>query len=234
MNAPSQLVLLRHGQSLWNLEKRFTGWIDVDLSEVGREEARKAGAILRDAGFSFDVFHTSFLKRAINTTHLAQEALDQLWTNVHRHWRLNERHYGALQGLRRDEAVRIHGEEAVRDWRRSYGARPPRLPMDDLSQPRHDHRYRHLLYPYQLPDAESLEDTLKRIRPCWSEAIVPDIAMGRRVCIVAHGNSLRALVKHLEGLSDADIARVEIPMGVPIIYELDGEMRPTRHYRLNE
>jgi 2,3-bisphosphoglycerate-dependent phosphoglycerate mutase len=233
MNGPTKLVLLRHGQSTWNLENRFTGWTDVPLSELGREEARKAGALLREAGFRFDVIHTSLLTRAIQTMHLAQTELDQLWVEVRRHWRLNERHYGALQGLDKKETARRHGEEQVHVWRRSYDVPPPPLALDDPQHPRHDTRY-HGLAPDVLPATECLKDVVVRMLPYWHDQVVPDLRAGKGVMIVAHGNSLRALIKHLDGISDTEIVDLNIPTGIPLVYELDADLKPLGHRYLGD
>jgi 2,3-bisphosphoglycerate-dependent phosphoglycerate mutase len=225
------LVLLRHGQSVWNRENRFTGWVDVPLSPLGVEEAERAGRALRARGYEFDVAYTSLLRRAIKTLWIALEELDQMWLPVHRSWRLNERMYGALQGLDKAETAARHGEEQVRLWRRSYATRPPPLAPDDPSWPGSDRRYASLQRS-DVPSAESLEDTVRRFLPFWESDIVPSLASGRRVLIAAHGNSLRALIKHLDGISDDDIVGLEIPTGVPLVYELDDELRPTRHFYL--
>jgi 2,3-bisphosphoglycerate-dependent phosphoglycerate mutase len=225
------LVLLRHGQSVWNRENRFTGWVDVPLSPLGVEEAERAGRELRARGYEFDVAYTSLLRRAIKTLWIALEELDQMWLPVHRSWRLNERMYGALQGLDKAETAAKHGEEQVRLWRRSYATPPPPLAPDDPSWPGRDRRYANLQRS-DVPSAESLEDTVRRFLPFWESDIVPSLASGRRVLIAAHGNSLRALIKHLDGISDDDIVGIEIPTGVPLVYELDDALRPTRHFYL--
>ena len=224
------LVLLRHGESIWNKENRFTGWTDVDLSEAGREEAARAGNLLKAQGFSFDVAYTSVLKRAIRTLWIALDQLDQMWIPVHRSWRLNERHYGALQGLNKAETAARHGEQQVKIWRRSYDVAPPPLTPDDSRHPRYDVRYQRLS-PSELPLTESLKDTVSRFLPYWEEHIAPVIRGGSRVIIAAHGNSLRALVKQLDRISDADIVELNIPTGVPLIYELDDRLNPvSRRY----
>lgn len=220
-----QLILLRHGESRWNLENRFTGWVDVDLSEKGLAEAHDAGRLLKREGFEFDLAFTSVLKRAIRTLWIAMDELDQMWVPVRRAWELNERHYGALQGLNKAETTAKHGEAQVKVWRRSYDVPPPPLPRDDPSHPRFDRRYAHLP-PERVPDRESLKDTLARVLPYWECEIAPEIRAGRRVLIAAHGNSLRALVKHLDGISDADINELNIPTGIPLLYELDADLRP--------
>ena len=224
------LVLLRHGESIWNKENRFTGWTDVDLSDAGREEAARAGRLLKAEGLSFDVSYTSLLKRAIRTLWIALDALDLMWIPEHRSWRLNERHYGALQGLNKAETAAIHGENQVKIWRRSYDVRPPALMPDDPRHPGRDVRYRSLA-PSELPLTESLKDTVARFLPYWEETIAPEIQRGSRVLIVAHGNSLRALVKHLDRISDEDIIELNIPTGVPLVYELDDRLNPiSRRY----
>ena len=222
---PSRLVLLRHGQSAWNLENLFTGWTDVDLTAGGREEARAAGALLREEGFDFALAFTSVLKRAIRTLWIALDVADRLWIPVQRSWRLNERHYGALQGLDKAETTAKYGAAQVKVWRRSYDIPPPPLAADDPRHPRFDARYRGI-DPARLPATESLKDTLARVEPCWRERLVPALAGGRDVLVVAHGNSLRALVKMLDGMSDAEIVEFNIPTGVPILYALDDRQRP--------
>lgn len=228
-----KLVLLRHGESVWNKENLFTGWTDVDLSDRGREEARKAAAALMQAGFGFDCAFTSVLTRAIRTLWLVLEGMDLTWLPVHRDWRLNERHYGALQGLNKAETAVQFGEEQVRLWRRSYDIRPPALEWDDPRHPRHDRRYQ-ALHPAQIPATECLKDTLERVLPCWYERVAPMLSSGKRVLLVAHGNSLRALVKHLDGIPDDDIVELNIPTGIPWVYELDGSLKPIRHYYLTQ
>ncbi|HEV3231424.1 MAG TPA: 2,3-diphosphoglycerate-dependent phosphoglycerate mutase [Candidatus Dormibacteraeota bacterium] len=220
-----QLVLLRHGESTWNLANRFTGWHDVPLSERGVAEAREAGRQLRDAGIGLDVLHTSLLERAIVTANLALAEMGLAWLPVSRSWRLNERHYGGLEGLDKRETTEKYGEAQVMIWRRSYGVPPPALDPDDPRHPRHDLRYRSLP-PEVLPASESLADVLARMLPYWQDAIVPDIRAGRRVLVAAHGNSLRALVKHLEGLTEDEVLALNIPTGVPRAYELDRDLRP--------
>jgi 2,3-bisphosphoglycerate-dependent phosphoglycerate mutase len=231
--AMHRVVLLRHGQSTWNKSNRFTGWTDVDLTEQGVEEARAAGRTLRADGFEFDVAFTSVLKRAIRTLDLALQELDQLWIPVHKSWKLNERHYGALQGLDKAETAAKHGEAQVKVWRRSYDVPPPPLPDDDPQHPRRDRRYAGLR-PEQLPRTECLKDTVERFLPYWHETIAPTIRAGQRVLIAAHGNSLRALVKYLDGVSDADIVDLNIPTGIPLLYELDANLRPLRHRYLGD
>jgi 2,3-bisphosphoglycerate-dependent phosphoglycerate mutase len=221
----SRLVLVRHGQSAWNLENLFTGWTDVDLSAQGREEARAAGTLLRGQGFEFAQAWTSVLKRAIRTLWIILDEMDRMWLPVERDWRLNERHYGALQGLDKAETTAKYGAGQVKTWRRSFDIAPPPLAADDPRHPRFDARYRGV-DPAQLPATESLKDTLGRVEPWWREKLVPALAPGRDVLVVAHGNSLRALVKMLDGMSDADIVEFNIPTGVPILYELDARHRP--------
>jgi 2,3-bisphosphoglycerate-dependent phosphoglycerate mutase len=228
-----QLVLLRHGESVWNKANLFSGWTDVDLSDHGREEAREAGRALKEHGMAFDVAFTSVLKRAIRTLWIALDELDLMWIPVHRDWRLNERHYGALQGLNKSETTRQYGEAQVKSWRRSYDIRPPVLEEKDPRHPCHDVRYRHLR-PEQLPATECLKDTVARSLPFWHECIVPAVRCGQLVLIVGHGNSLRALVKYLDDISDADIVDLNIPTGIPLVYELDEDLHPIRHYYLGD
>ncbi len=224
MTSPTgTLVLLRHGQSTWNLENLFTGWTDVDLTELGRSEAAEAGRLLAAEGVEFDQVYTSVLKRAIRTLWIALDAMDRMWLPVERSWRLNERHYGALQGLDKAQTVAQHGAEQVKVWRRSYDIPPPALALDDPRHPRFDARYRGLAAS-DLPGAESLKDTLARVEPFWNARIAPDLRAGRNVLVVAHGNSLRALVKMLDGMSEADIVEFNIPTGVPIVYDLDAKL----------
>ncbi len=224
------LVLLRHGQSTWNQENRFTGWTDVDLTETGRHEAAEAGRLLREGDFGFDVAYTSVLKRAIRTCWITLDTLDQLWIPVLRHWRLNERHYGALQGLNKAEIAEQHGDAQVKIWRRSYDIPPPALAPDDPRHPRHDQRYSSL-DPSDLPLTEALKDTVARFLPYWHEVIAPTLRSGQRVLIVAHGNSLRALVKYLDNVSDQAIVELNIPTGVPLVYELADDLTPvSRRY----
>ena len=223
-----QLVLLRHGESVWNKENRFTGWTDVGLSEKGVAEAETAGRRLREAGFLFDACYTSVLKRAIKTLWIALEQMDLMYLPIHLHWRLNERHYGALQGLNKAETATRHSPEQVFLWRRSYDVPPPALEPDDPRHPSHDPRYAGL-DPSHLPLTESLKDTVARVLPYWTETIAPDIRTGRRVLIAAHGNSMRALVKHLDRIPDEEIPKLEIPTGVPLVYELDDALEPIRH-----
>ena len=228
-----RLVLLRHGQSTWNQENRFTGWADVDLSELGREEARISGCLLRESGDVFDIAYTSVLTRALRTCWIALDELDQLWIPMEKSWRLNERHYGALQGLNKAETAARHGDAQTYLWRRSYDTPPPPLALDDERHPAHDPRYVSLR-PEDLPATESLKDTVARFLPYWNGTIAPAIKQGKRVLIVAHGNTLRALVKHLDGISDEAIAELNIPTGIPLVYELDEALSPIKHYYLGE
>jgi 2,3-bisphosphoglycerate-dependent phosphoglycerate mutase len=225
------LILLRHGESEWNRDNRFTGWTDVDLSEQGIQEAHRAACLLGKAGWMFDMAHTSVLKRAIRTLWIVLDDLDTLWLPVCRSWRLNERHYGALQGLNKKETADELGEEQVMRWRRSYAGRPPALAPDDERNPRFDPRYARLR-PEDLPATESLKDTLERVLPYWHETIVPELASGQKVLVVAHGNSLRALVKYLDGISDKDIPGLNIPTGVPLVYVLDKEVKVIKSFYL--
>ncbi len=220
-----KLLLLRHGQSIWNLENLFTGWIDVDLSEQGLQEAREAGRLLKAEGIAFDIAFTSVLKRAIRTLWIALDEMDLMWLPVERTWRLNERHYGSLQGLNKTQTVEKHGAEQVKIWRRSYDIPPPPLALDDRQHPRFDRRYAGVPAA-ELPACESLKDTLARVLPFWNSRIAPELKAGRNVLVAAHGNSLRALVKMLDGMSDADIVELNIPTGVPLLYELDANLRP--------
>ncbi|MFV0348253.1 MAG: 2,3-diphosphoglycerate-dependent phosphoglycerate mutase [Halodesulfovibrio sp.] len=227
------LVLLRHGQSAWNLENRFTGWTDVDLSPIGEQEARDGARLMQEAGLSFDICYTSVLKRAIRTLNIAQEQMDLLWLPVHRHWRLNERHYGALQGLNKAETAREYGDEQVLIWRRSYDTPPPALTPDDPRFPGKDPRYADVS-PAELPLCESLKDTVARALPYWHETISPVIRSGKRVLIAAHGNSLRALVMHLDAMTPDAIMKLNIPTGLPLVYELNDDLTPIRHYYLGD
>ena len=220
------LVLLRHGESEWNRANRFTGWADVDLTDTGRAEAERAARALKDEGYDFDRCYTSVLKRAIRTLWITLDGLDRMWLPVERHWRLNERHYGALQGLNKAETADRYGDEQVHVWRRSYAVRPPELEPDDERNPAHDPRYRDLA-PDRIPLTECLADTVERFMPYWNETVVPAMRRGERVLIAAHGNSLRALVKHLEGMSDEEITGVNIPTGMPLVYTLDDNLAPT-------
>jgi 2,3-bisphosphoglycerate-dependent phosphoglycerate mutase len=228
-----RLVLLRHGESTWNKENRFTGWTDVDLSDRGREEAVEAGRLMKDAGFDFDVAHTSVLKRAIRTLWLALSEMDMMWIPEQRSWRLNERHYGALQGLNKAETAAKHGDAQVKIWRRSYDIPPPPLAPDDAQHPSRDRRYADLS-PDEIPLTESLKDTVARFLPYWHSSIATDIKSGKRALIAAHGNSLRALVKYLDHISDQDIVELNIPTGIPLVYELDDQLRPVNKYYLGD
>lgn len=221
----STLVLLRHGESRWNQENRFTGWYDVDLAPKGEEEARRGGTLLTEAGVLPDVVHTSMLKRAIRTSQLALETCDRVWIPVHRSWRLNERHYGDLQGKDKAETLAAFGEEQFMIWRRSYDTPPPPVALDSPHHPRNDARYRDLP-PEVLPATEALSDVLVRMLPYWQDAIVPDLRAGRTVLVAAHGNSLRALVMHLDGLTREQVIALNIPTGIPLRYELDADLRP--------
>lgn len=220
-----KLVLLRHGESAWNKENRFTGWTDVDLSEQGRREAREAGQLLREAGFVFDVAYTSVLKRAIRTGWIALDELDLMWIPVVKNWRLNERHYGALQGLNKQETVDLYGPEQVHIWRRSYDTPPPALSPDDKRSPKGDPRYA-ALTPAELPLTECLKDTVARVLPYWLDTIAPAVKSGKRVIIASHGNSIRALVKYLDKISDDEIVDLNIPTGVPLVYQLNDDLSP--------
>ncbi len=228
-----KIVLLRHGESAWNKENRFTGWTDVDLSEKGLQEAAKAGQVLKREGYTFDVAYTSVLKRAIRTLWLTMDEMDLMWIPVHRSWRLNERHYGALQGLNKAETAAKHGEDQVKVWRRSYDIPPPELETSDARHPGHDPRYK-TLTPAQLPKTECLKDTVERFLPYWHETIAPMVKSGQKVIVVAHGNSLRALVKYLDHISEADIVELNIPTGMPLVYELDDDLKALNRYYLGD
>lgn len=228
-----KLVLLRHGESAWNKENRFTGWTDVDLSERGRAEAQEAGRLLRDAGFTFDVAYTSLLRRAIRTLWITLDVLDLMWIPEEKDWRLNERHYGALQGLNKAETAAKHGETQTKIWRRSYDIPPPPVGGDDPRHPSHDPRYAGVA-PATVPFTESLKDTVARFLPYWHETIAPSIRSRRRVIIAAHGNSLRALVKYLDDMTEADVVELNIPTGIPLVYELDESLKPIRHQYLGD
>ncbi len=219
-----KLVLVRHGESVWNQENRFTGWQDVDLSEKGRAEAAKGGKSLNDKGFKFDVAYTSVLKRAIKTLNFVLDEIDQVWLPVHKDWRLNERHYGALQGLNKSETAARHGEDQVKIWRRSYDVMPPAMENNDPRHPSHDPRYKNV-DPSLLPSTESLKETVARFLPLWNETIAPKIKSGQKVLIVAHGNSLRALIQHLENMTPDEIMGVNMPTGIPLVYELDKDLK---------
>jgi 2,3-bisphosphoglycerate-dependent phosphoglycerate mutase len=229
----TKLVLLRHGESIWNKENLFTGWTDVDLSAAGKSEAKRAGELLKADGYAFDLAFTSVLKRAIRTLWIVLDELDLLWIPIEHSWRLNERHYGALQGLNKAQTAAKYGDEQVLVWRRSYDVRPPALDESDPQCPGNDPRYR-LVNRSELPRTECLKDTVERFLPYWHQAIVPAIKSGKRVLITAHGNSLRALVKHLDRISDQDIVGLNIPTGVPLVYELDKELEPVRHDYLGD
>jgi 2,3-bisphosphoglycerate-dependent phosphoglycerate mutase len=220
-----KLLLLRHGQSIWNLENLFTGWIDIDLSAQGLQEAQEAGRLLKAEGIAFDIAFTSVLKRAIRTLWIALDEMDLMWLPVERTWRLNERHYGSLQGLNKTQTVEKHGAEQVKIWRRSYDIPPPPLPASDPGHPRFDRRYASVPAG-ELPSSESLKDTLARVLPFWNARIAPELQAGRNVLVAAHGNSLRALVKMLDQMSDAAIVELNIPTGVPLLYELDANLKP--------
>jgi 2,3-bisphosphoglycerate-dependent phosphoglycerate mutase len=227
------LVLLRHGQSLWNLENIFTGWTDVALSDRGVEEARESGRLMLEAGLSFDVVHTSLLRRAIDTAVIALDEMDLGWIPVEKHWRLNERHYGALQGLNKKQTSDEHGPDQVHVWRRSYDVPPPALEPTDPRHPLNDPRYA-WMPPELAPGTECLADVVDRMLPYWYDRIVPDLRAGRRVLVAAHGNSLRALVKHLDDVSDDEITGLNIPTGIPLVYRLDGDLRPIESYYLGD
>ncbi len=229
----TKVVLVRHGESTWNKENRFTGWTDVDLSEKGRQEAKEAGVVLRAEGYTFDVAYTSVLKRAIRTLWTVLDEMDLMWIPVHRSWRLNERHYGALQGLNKAETAAKFGEDQVKVWRRSYDVPPPALEPNDERYPGRDPRYQGLTA-QELPLTECLKDTVARFLPLWHETIAPAVARGEKVLIAAHGNSLRALVKYLDNVSEAEIIGLNIPTGIPLVYELDDNLKPIRHYYLGD
>ncbi|MFP4162613.1 MAG: 2,3-diphosphoglycerate-dependent phosphoglycerate mutase [Chitinispirillaceae bacterium] len=228
-----RIVLLRHGESTWNKANRFTGWTDVDLSEKGLEEARQAGIILKKEGYEFDIAYTSVLKRAIRTLWITLDEMDLMWIPVYKSWRLNERHYGALQGLNKAEMAQEYGDEQVHIWRRSYDVRPPALQPDDSRNASNDPRYKDM-DPRALPDCECLKDTVERFLPYWHETLAPMVKNGKRIIISAHGNSLRALVKYLDSVSDSEIVGLNIPTGIPLVYELDDELKPIRHYYLGD
>ena len=228
-----KLILVRHGESTWNLENRFTGWTDVGLTEQGVKEAHESAKLLKEKGFIFDVAYTSVLKRSIQTLWIILEDMDLMWIPVYRSWRLNERHYGALQGLHKSETAKKFGAEQVHLWRRSYDVRPPALTKDDERHPGRDPRYADLTEE-ELPLTECLKDTVERFLPYWHETIVPDIKRGTRALICAHGNSLRALVKYLDNISDKEIPGLNIPTGIPLIYELNEDLSPIRHYYLGD
>lgn len=233
MESTYKLVLLRHGQSTWNLENRFTGWTDVGLTEQGEQEAHTAGKLLLEGGYTFDIAYTSVLKRAIKTLWIVMEEMNLEWIPVVRGWQLNERHYGALQGLNKAEMAVKFGEAQVKLWRRSYDVPPPALEVTDERHPGFDRRYAGLA-PAELPACESLKDTVARMLPYWHNTIAPTVKSGKRVLIAAHGNSLRALVKYLDNISDAEIVELNIPTGIPLVYELDADLRPLTHYYLGD
>ena len=228
-----KVVLLRHGESTWNKENRFTGWTDVDLSDKGRQEAAEAGRLLKEGGYTFDVAFTSVLKRAIRTLWITLDTLDLMWIPVVKNWRLNERHYGALQGLNKAETAAKHGEVQVKIWRRSYDIPPPELSANDERYSGRDPRYANMKRE-EIPLTESLKDTVARFLPYWHEAIAPEIKKGKRVLIAAHGNSLRALVKYLDKIPESEIVELNIPTGIPLVYELDDQLEPIRHYYLGD
>jgi 2,3-bisphosphoglycerate-dependent phosphoglycerate mutase len=228
-----KLVLVRHGQSTWNLENRFTGWTDVGLTDLGRTEAHEAGRLLREGGYAFDIAYTSVLRRAIQTLWTVLEEMNLEWIPVVKAWELNERHYGALQGLNKAETAAKFGEAQVKIWRRSYDTPPPSLELDDARHPRFDPRYASLT-PKQLPATESLKITLDRVLPYWESTLAPAIKSGRQVLIAAHGNSIRALVKYLDNVSEADITELNIPTGLPLVYELDQDLKPIKSYYLGD
>ncbi|WP_186092326.1 2,3-diphosphoglycerate-dependent phosphoglycerate mutase [Burkholderia gladioli] len=228
-----KLVLIRHGESTWNKENRFTGWVDVDLTEQGNNEARQAGVLLKEAGYAFDIAYTSVLKRAIRTLWHVQDQMDQMYLPVVHSWRLNERHYGALSGLNKAETAARFGDEQVLVWRRSYDTPPPALEPGDERAPFDDPRYAKVPRE-QLPLTECLKDTVARVLPLWNESVAPAVKAGKQVLIAAHGNSLRALIKYLDGISDEDIVGLNIPNGVPLVYELDENLKPIRHYYLGD
>ena len=228
-----KLVLIRHGESTWNVDNRFTGWTDVDLSPKGVGEAHEAARLLKEGGYTFDVAHTSTLKRAIRTLWLLLDDMDLMWLPVHRSWRLNERHYGALQGLNKAETAAKYGDAQVLTWRRSFADPPPALAPDDERHPCHDRRYAGLSAE-ELPACESLKDTIARFLPYWHQSIAPDVRSGKRVIVAAHGNSLRALVKYLDNMGDDEVVGLNIPTGVPLVYELDDDLKPLTHYYLGD
>ena len=230
---PIKLVLIRHGESIWNKENKFTGWYDVDLSEEGLKQAKNGGKVLKEEGYAFDVAFTSVLKRAIRTLWNVLDELDLMWIPVTRSWKLNERHYGGLQGLNKSETADKYGEEQVLIWRRSFDICPPELTKDDDRYPGSDPKYKDLTEE-ELPLTESLATTIERVVPYWENVIVPEIKAGKKVLIAAHGNSLRALVKHLDGISNEEILKLNIPTGVPLVYEFDQDLKPIKHYYLGD
>jgi 2,3-bisphosphoglycerate-dependent phosphoglycerate mutase len=233
MSEHYKMVLVRHGQSIWNLENRFTGWTDVGLTELGAREALDGALAMKKENYTFDIAYTSVLKRAVKTLWIILEEMDLEWIPVYRAWQLNERHYGALQGLNKAEMAEKYGEAQVKIWRRSYDTPPPALELDDERHPRHDRRYASLKAE-EHPQCESLKDTVARMLPYWHETIAPTVKSGQRVLIVAHGNSLRALVKHLDNISDKDITELNIPTGIPLVYELDKDLKPIKSYYLGD
>jgi 2,3-bisphosphoglycerate-dependent phosphoglycerate mutase len=228
-----KLVLIRHGESTWNLENRFTGWTDVELTETGVEQAKQAGRLLKAEGYEFDVAYTSVLKRAIHTLNYCLDEMDRIWLPVVKNWRLNERHYGGLQGLNKADMAKQYGDEQVLVWRRSYDTPPPALEANDPRGQRQDLRYANLS-PEQIPLTECLKDTVARVLPFWNESMAPAIKAGKRIVVAAHGNSIRALVKYLDNIGDADIVGVNIPNGIPLVYELDAELKPIKSYYLGD
>lgn len=228
-----KLVLMRHGQSQWNLENRFTGWADIDLTDTGRAQAKKAGELLKANGFDFDQAYCSYLKRSIRTLWLALDAMDKMYLPVTKTWRLNERHYGALQGLNKAETAKKFGDEQVHIWRRAYAIAPDPMPQDDPRHPRFESRYANL-DPAQIPSTECLKDTVERVVPFWQETIAPAIKSGKKILISAHGNSLRALIKYLDNVSEDDIVKLNIPTGQPMVYELDDNLQPVKNYFLGD
>ncbi len=228
-----KVVFIRHGQSAWNLENRFTGWTDVDLTDLGRQEAREGAELLRKEGFDFDVCYTSYLRRAVKTLDIVLDVMDLMWLPVFKHWELNERHYGALQGLNKAETAEKYGDEQVFVWRRSYDTPPPSLEPSDPRFPGNERRYADIPAE-RLPLAESLKDTVARVLPFWHEILAPEILSGRRVLVSAHGNSLRAIVKYLDNMEDDAIAKLNIPTGVPLVYELDKKLKPLGHHYLGD
>ena len=228
-----KLVLIRHGESTWNLENRFTGWTDVDLTPTGIEQAIQAGQLLKAEGYDFDLAYTSVLTRAIRTLHLALDEMDRLWLPTVKHWRLNERHYGALQGLNKAETAQKHGDAQVLVWRRSYDTPPPALEPTDPRSERGDPRYARL-QPGEVPLTECLKDTVARVLPFWNESMAPAILAGKRIVVSAHGNSIRALIKYLDNISETDIVELNIPNGIPLVYELDAGLKPIRSYYLGD
>jgi 2,3-bisphosphoglycerate-dependent phosphoglycerate mutase len=228
-----KLVLLRHGESIWNKENLFTGWTDVELSDQGEAESHRAGQLLKEGGYNFDLAYTSVLKRAIRTLWIVLNELDLMWIPVYRSWRLNERHYGALQGLNKQEMAEKYGYGLVYKWRRSYDVQPPPLEFKDLQHPRHDPRYTHL-QDEEVPSAESLKDTIERVLPYWHETIMPSMRQKKKILISAHGNSLRGLVKYLDDIPDDEIPTLTIPTGFPLVYELDDDLKPQQHYYLGD